>query len=225
MQCYLLLSYANKGKRDTLRAYKLTKNKKINNKQIMKKIILTSAIIFATVAASFAQNSTPATEIQQRTDAATLNVILNPIQTLMVNSAQKTVDLEYKNKGDYANGVTSEQADHLTIYSTGAFAITVQSASNDIEKVIAGKTQSISASTIKIKASKGSSNSLGGASYSSVSLSTKPTDLISSGTGGVEKNFNVTYSGMGANGYVNIYFNDEKPTVYTTTVTYAIVAQ
>ena len=187
----------------------------------MKKIILTSAIIFATVVASFAQNSTPATEIQQRTDATTLNVILNPIQTLVVN--QKNVDLEYKNKDDYANGVTSKQADHLKVYSTGGFVVTVKSEDNAVNRKNGAET--ISASTIKVEASKGSSNSLDGASYSNVSLSATPTSLISSGTGGVDKNFNVTYSGMGAYGYVNSYFNDEKPTVYTTTVTYAIVAQ
>jgi len=187
----------------------------------MKKIILTSAIIFATVAASFAQNST---EIQQRTDAATLNVKLNAIQTIEVNSAQKSVNLEYKNKNDYKMGVTSEQQDHLKIYSTGGFFVNVQSDADDIKR--ANGDETISAATIHVKASAGKTSSLAGAKYGDISLSTTPKDaLISSTTGGVDKNFNITYTGMGGDEYVNKYYNDENPTVYTTVVTYTIAAQ
>jgi len=186
----------------------------------MKKIILTSAIIFATVAATFAEGPT----LPNATDQTTLNVILNPIQTLVVNPAQKTVDLEYKNISDYAAGVSSTQEDHLKIYSTGGFIVTVQSAIDDMARAKGSET--ISASTIKIKAENGSTNALTGATVGTeVSLSTTPTSLINSSTGGVDKNFNITYSGMGSDAYVNKYFKNETPTVYTTTVTYAIVAQ
>lgn len=185
----------------------------------MKKIILTLAIIFATAVASFSE--TPATS--QSTDNVNLKVILNPIQTLLVNPAQKAVELEYTTIGDYADGVFQTKADHLRVYSTGAFVVTVQSATNDIKR--ANGDETISASTIKVKAGNGTTNPLEGATVGEVALSTTATNLINSGTGGVNKTFNVTYSGMGADGYVNSYFNDEKPTVYETTVTYAIVAQ
>lgn len=184
----------------------------------MKKILLTSAIIFVTVAATFAQ--TPAS-----TDNVTLNVKLNPIQTLVVNGAQKKVDLEYKTIGDYSAGVASTQADHLKIYSTGAFAVTVNSNVDEIQR--ANGLQTIAASTIKIKAETGATNALSGATLSEVSLSKAgaTNTIIKSTVGGVDKNFNVTYTGLGANRYVNNYFNDENPTVYSTTVTYSIIAQ
>lgn len=182
----------------------------------MKKVILTSVIIFTAVAATFAQ--TPS-------DNVTLNVKLNPIQTLVVNNAQKAVDLEYRNVSDYASGVSSLQEDHLKIYSTGAFAVSVESADNNMKRSSAGKTETIASSTIHVVASEGSTAKLTGATLGDVSLSTTPTRLISSAIGGVNKNFNITYKGLGANGYVNNYFNDETPTVYTTTVTYTIAAQ
>ena len=181
----------------------------------MKKIILTSAIIFATVAATFAQT-------QNASDIVTLNVKLNPIQTLVVNPSQKTVDLEYTTKANYEAGVSSTQANHLEIYSTGGFVVTVQSKADDMSRKSGSET--ISASTIKVKAENGS-NALTGATFADVSLSATPTNLINSSVGGVNKNFNITYSGMGADAYVNKYFKNESPTVYTTTVIYAIVAQ
>lgn len=58
----------------------------------------------------------------------TLNVKLKPIQTLVVNSRQRTVDLEYNSKEDYKNGVSKTNADHLNIYSTGGFQVNVKSA-------------------------------------------------------------------------------------------------
>lgn len=79
----------------------------------MKKIILTSLMLAFGIIAQ-AQNS--------NTGHVTLNVKLNPIQTLVVNPAQETVDLEYSSKDDYANGVTSGAlTDHLSVFSTGRF--------------------------------------------------------------------------------------------------------
>lgn len=183
----------------------------------MKKIILSTAILLTAVAVTFAQDGSSAS------DVATLNVILNPIQTIEVNAAQKNVDLEYKTIADYAGGVSATQVDHLKVYSTGAFNVSVASDANDIKR--AGGNETLTASTIKVKAENGSTNPLTGATLGEVSLSTTPTSIISSGIGGVGKNFNITYSGMGSDAYVNRYFNDENPTVYTTVVTYSIVAQ
>lgn len=182
----------------------------------MKKVILFAAILFAGFSVVNAESPTA-------TDEATLNVRLYPIQTLVVNPAQKNINLDYITVANYNDGVSSLQEDHLKIYSTGAFIVQVASATNDI--VRAGGTESISASTLKVKAEVGSNNPLAGQTMAEVGLSTTPTNLINSGTGGVDKNFNITYSGLDLNGYVNNYFNDENPTVYTTTVTYTIAAQ
>lgn len=189
----------------------------------MKKIILFAAILFASVSVAMAQAAVPPVVSADASDQVTLNVELHPIQTLFINSTQEKVDLEYKLTTDYSAGVSSLQEDHLKIYSTGAFIVQVQSATNDIKR--AGGIETISASTIKVKAELGSTNSLAGQTMAEVALSTTPTNLINSGVGGVDKNFNITYSGLDLNGYVNNYFNDENPTVYTTTVTYTIAAQ
>lgn len=180
----------------------------------MKKFILFAAILFAGISVANAQTNT---------GEATLNVRLYPLQTIVVNPAQDNINLDYKLTTDYSGGVSSLQEDHLKIYSTGAFIVQVASATNDI--VRAGGTETISASTLKVKAALGTTNSLAGQTMAEVGLSTTPTNLINSGTGGVDKNFNITYSGLDLNGYVNNYFNDENPTVYTTTVTYTIAAQ
>lgn len=180
----------------------------------MKKILLFAAILFAGTSLVKAQNASNVT---------TLNVRLYPLQTIVVNPAISEVNLDYKLTTDYKNGVSSLQEDHLKIYSTGAFIVQVASATNDIKRT--NGTETISASTIKVKAAAGTTNALTGQTMAEVGLSTTPTNLINSGTGGVDKNFNITYSGLDLNGYVNNYYNDENPTVYTTTVTYTIAAQ
>ena len=187
----------------------------------MKKIILFAAILFAGV--SVVKADEPAA--LSNSDNTTLNVKLNPIQTLFINPSQKIVDLEYKNVTDYKNGVSLDQKDHLTVYSTGAFAIKVNSSENDIKR--ANGTETIKSSTLSVQASPGTNNPLQGIfqTATGVKLSTTATTLFSNGTGGVDLAFNVKYSGIGGDTYVNSYFNDENPTVYSTTVTYTIVAQ
>ena len=119
----------------------------------MKKFILASFAFlgFATVSA---QNNT-----------VTLNVKLKPIQTLLVNPAQKIVDLIYTTAADYSGGVSSTQADHLTVYSTGGFEVKVKGANANI----VNGSKNIAANTITITASNGANNSVTGATYSPVS--------------------------------------------------------
>lgn len=181
----------------------------------MKKILLTAATIITASAISLNANA------QNATDNVTLNVKLHPIQTLIVNSGQKAVDLNYVNKDDYANGVSSDQADHLTVYSTGGFEVKVKSSAAELT----GTYGSIDANSITITPSAGSSNSITGATYTALQLGATEQAIITSSTGGVDKNFNIQYKGADANQYVNKYNNSENPTVYTTTVTYTIVAQ
>lgn len=177
----------------------------------MKKFILTSFALlgFATVSA------------QTSTDNVTLNVKLKPIQTLVVNPAQKEVNLLYTTAADYSGGVSSTQADHLTVYSTGGFEVKVKSGDANI---VSGS-KNIAANTITITASNGSNNSITGATYTPVSLSNNDQVIATSATGGVNKNINVTYAGAGADTYVNNYIAGQTPTTYTTTLTYTILAK
>ncbi|WEK71710.1 MAG: hypothetical protein P0Y62_09095 [Candidatus Chryseobacterium colombiense] len=159
--------------------------------------------------------------VNAQTNQVTLNVKLKPIQTLVVNPAQKAVDLIYTTAADYSGGVSSTQADHLTVYSTGGFEVKVKG--GDANMVNGAK--NIASNTITITASNGANNSITGATYTPVSLSNNDQVIATSATGGVNKNINVTYAGAGADTYVNNYIAGQTPTTYTTTLTYTILAK
>jgi len=173
----------------------------------MKKIILASFLMLSFVAVK-AQN-------------VKLNVNLKPIQTLVVNNAQKVVDLTYTTTDDYKNGVSSTNADHLNVYSTGGFQVKVKSANATMQN--GGK--NIDVNTIQIKATAGS-DAITGAQYTqNVQLSNTETTLVTSTKGGVDKKISIEYKGAGANAYIDNYIAGQNPTVYTTELTYTIVSQ
>ena len=150
----------------------------------------------------------------------TLNVKLKPIQTLVVNTAQKTVDLEYSSKDDYSKGVTSTNTDHLSIYSTGGFEVKVKSA----EATMTNAGKNIKANSIQVIPSAGT-NAVSGAAYTPQSLDAAEKVLVSSASGGVDKNISVAYKGAGADAYLDNYVAGQTATVYTTTLTYTIVSK
>ncbi len=173
----------------------------------MKKLIFTPAAILGAIICN-AQN-------------VTLNVRLKPIQTLIVNNLQKTVNLDYVTKDDYNNGVSSLNADHLNIYSTGGFQVKVKSANAALQN----GAKTIQANTIQIKATAGS-EAVNGAQYAqNVQLSANETTLVTSSNGGVNKKISIEYKGAGANAYLDNYIAGQDPTIYTTELTYTIVSQ
>lgn len=148
-----------------------------------------------------------------------LNVKLHPIQTLVVNKSQNEVNLNYVTKEDYAGGVISKQADHLTIYSTSGFQVKVKSSVQ-----LSGTQQNIASNTISVTPSAGS-KPLPNANYISRKLSSEEQSIISSTTGGSDRNFTIDYSGAGGDAYINYYNSSENTSVYTTEVLYTIIAQ
>lgn len=174
----------------------------------MKKCILTSFALLGFGLVQAQQN-------------VTLNVRLKPIQTLVVNNAQKVINLDYVTKDDYANGVSSVNADHLSVYSTGGFQVKVKSANAALQN----GNKSIQANTIQIKASAGT-EAVNGAQYAqNVLLSATEATLVTSSHGGVDKKINVEYKGAGANAYLDHYIAGQEPTIYTTELTYTIISQ
>ncbi|MFV0141439.1 hypothetical protein [Empedobacter falsenii] len=160
---------------------------------------------------------------QTKTATATLNVKLRPIQTIVIGG-DNTVNLVYKTKEDYSNGVTANMNDHLIVYSTGGFAVKVKSDDKNLVFTKDGKTNTIAVNTINLVATLGKGNK-SESTFTNVVLGKSDKNLISSTVGGTNLKFNVAYSGKGGNAYVNKYNNVENPTVYTTTVTYTIEAQ
>ena len=160
--------------------------------------------------------------VAQTSDDVTLNIKLHKIQSLVVNTGQKTVNLEYKEIGDYAGGVTSDQEDHLEVFSTGGFKISAKTSGTTLNGTN-GNDKTIDVGDVQLLASLASSKSLNDASMSATNLSASDKDIVSSSKGGRDLKFNVQYkTNHDADAYINHYRNSENPTVYTTTVTYTI---
>ena len=156
-------------------------------------------------------------------DNVTLNIKLHKIQSLVVNSGQKMVNLDYTDIEHYANGVTSDQKDHLEVFSTGGFKISAKTSGTTLLNGTNGNDETIDVGDVQLLASLGSSNSLNDASMSVKDLSNTDQDIVSSSKGGRDLKFNVQYkTNHDADAYINHYRNSENPTVYTTTVTYTI---
>ncbi|MFV0176584.1 MULTISPECIES: hypothetical protein [unclassified Empedobacter] len=163
--------------------------------------------------------------LAQKTASATLNVKLYPIQTILIEG-ENIVNLEYKSEKDYLNGVTANMNNHLSVYSTGGFAVKVKSDNENLEYTSTdGKDHKIALSTINLQASLGTGNPLNSPSFRSVDLTNTDKRLISSTVGGTDLKFNVAYKGRGNNAYLNKYYSVETPNTYTTTLTYTIEAQ
>lgn len=154
-------------------------------------------------------------------DNVTLNIILKPIQTITINPDQKNVKLIYDTKDKYANGVSREYANHIEVFSTGGFTVSVNGEGN-----LTNGTKSIPLSDVSIIASEGTKVT-GNPIYYTVNLSTTDKRLIYSKSGGRELKYNVTYKNNLdiKDKYINKYFNsDGNQSVYKTTLTYTIVS-
>lgn len=89
---------------------------------------------------------------QQRSDDVTLNIKLRPIQTITINPAQKAVNLIYDTKDKYDKGVSREYADHIEVFSTGGFTVSVKSNGDFVRRT---GSETIVAGDVKIIATKG----------------------------------------------------------------------
>lgn len=159
---------------------------------------------------------------ESSSDRVSLNIVLHPIQTIVVNPSQRSINLEYATEEDYKDGVFNELDDHLTIYSTGGFNVNVESANEHL----IGINKRIAASEVRITASKGSTNALTDVTYGTdLPLSATAAGLLRSGTGGTAQTFNVRYESSGDDMYINHFDVNDEPTVFSTSVTYSITSQ
>ena len=155
----------------------------------------------------------------QEQDNVTLNVRLYPIQSLVVNNSQIVVNLDYKSKDDYRIGVFENQIDHLSIFSTGGFEISVKSSTPNLTN----GAKTIPVSDILLTASDGS-NALDNAVYIPTNLSNIESTLITSEKGGVDKTFSIEYKAKGDYEYINLY-DHNSTNIFTTVVTYSIYSR
>lgn len=183
----------------------------------MKKLFITSLTMVCGIAAV----------AQTNTDNVTLNVKLNPIQTLVVNAQQKTVNIDYTTKDHYKDGVSSKQANHLNIFSTGGFEVKVKSSGSELtNQGTAGPNGNIDVATINIVATQAAQNSLADAQYGqNVTLSNNEGIIVSSTKGARDKNIDIEYKAAGNDAYLDKYVANQTPTTFSTVVTYTIYAK
>lgn len=183
-----------------------------------KNLFFVSALILlglANVNSAKAEGDVPT---PQTSDQVTVNIRFRPIQSIVVNTTQKTVDLLYATKDNYANGVSVTMNDHLEVFSTGGFIVTANTG-GDFTRTDGG---TIDADDVTVRAAGTSTNT---GSFTDVVLSIDPQTLITAAHGGRALKYNVTYDNTaGANdAYIDKYIkDDETESVYTATVTYTI---
>lgn len=180
----------------------------------MKRVILAAVTLISVVFAGTAN--------AQSTANTTLHIKLKPIHTIVVHAEQKAVTLEYITKDDYKKGVDVDKADHLQIFSTGAFEIQVKSNATLISNPSGTE---INASTVTVTPSAGSKSN-GATTYSPKSLSDSPNKIVSSTKGGRDLMVSVNYKGAGDDAYFDKFVStkgDQEHT-FTTDVTYTIIA-
>lgn len=154
-----------------------------------------------------------AVHAQQPSDDVTLQVTLVAVQNISVNAGQTTVTLTFEEAGDYLNGVTSSQPNHLEVSSTGLFQVAVKA--SDINLVNGSNT--IPVNTITVTPGYGTGGTDPGAIPAAVSLTGNDQIILDSNDGTAQAFYNVTYDASGGADYIN------KPAgIYTTTVTYTI---
>ena len=183
--------------------------------------MLVAVMAFANSNLVFSQDEKPAGP----SDNVTLNIKLNSIQTLIIEKDQKTVDLVYTNREDYATGVFVKKENHLTIYSTGGYEISAQTSGEMFNGLTTTTSNGPGVGTVTITPEKGTINPAGGYFYTR-SLSKSPQILATNTKGGVDAKISVTYTGAGKQEYLDFYIKESAtPVVYTTQVTYTIVSK
>lgn len=152
----------------------------------------------------------------------TVNIRFQPVQSIVVNPAQETVNLVYATKDDYRDGVSEKMEDHLTVFSTGGFVVNVKS-NGDFKR--GDGTMIIPAGDMKITVDNGTDTETG--DFTTQSLSTSDLPIIAASKGGSELKYSVTYDNTSAGsgyGYIDRYIHPDSPeSVYTAEVTYTIV--
>ena len=192
----------------------------------MKKIILLIAVLVAGITGAKAQEAKPVTPASSDAWGMTvLKVHLHNFISITINSDDAYVDLEYRTAEDYdGKGVSALKEDHLIVSSLSPFIVKVNSSTTSplSEEGVALNQEG---SGVTIKAERGTSRGMEGASSVPVTLTYEGENIIDSDVPSMNNTFNITYTGEGGGAYKNKYFGDGEPTVYTTNVIYTIASK
>lgn len=160
-------------------------------------------------------------EDQVKSVTVNLNILLNPIQTITVTATQNIVDINYKTIDDYETGVSVTQKNHLKIFSTGGFTVSVQADGN----LTNSNGKEIQSSDVTLLAENGTGNEVKNTTTAEIALDSEQ-PLISSDTGGRNLMYHITYSNKTGtkDKYINHYKNNDDNT-FKTSITYTIAAK
>ncbi|HBG59014.1 MAG TPA: hypothetical protein DDX07_13475 [Porphyromonadaceae bacterium] len=163
---------------------------------------------------------------QSHSDAVTVNIRFFPVQTIAVQTTQKSTDLMYASTEDYEQGVSVTHDDHLTVCSSGGFQITVAADGAYFTRV--GGSETIPLGDVIVRAADGS-YSRPHTRYTETPLSSTPSSIIESENGGKDLKYNVTYDNRiagSAQNYIDKHVkSDGVETVYKANVTYTITTR
>lgn len=174
------------------------------------RIILFTFVMFAVFPSVFSQTS----------GSVSITISLHPIQILKINPTQSEVLISYENEEDYQQGVVILQENHLTVFSTSGFEVSVfSSALPDIE------TQGQEAQLTPIQIGVLVPESVSGAmNVANIQLQHFKQSIISSNRQDFGISFDIEYQGLGENIYLE-YQNQSKnmqPSIVSTKVIYSL---
>ena len=157
----------------------------------------------------------------QSGSSTVLKIVLHPVQTIELGGMDQNVNLTYKTKQDYSQGVSLNKDNHLKVYSSGGYVVNVRTL--DAKLKSAGSDAYINAGDITLTASKGSTSGSDSFTTVPVQLSSADTAFITSATGTSSSSYSVTYAAKGEDAFINHYGTGQDPTVYSTEVLYSIL--
>lgn len=185
-------------------------------------ISFTAILVLAGVLFSSSANA-------QTTGTVDFKLILNPIQSIVVNPSEKTSTIEYKSIADYDGGVSKTAAKQLNVFSTHGFQVQASATAFTSDGPTTSKPE-LSSINVLVTKNEGIASHASG-----IQLSTTPTTLYSSTEATkTSSGFDLDVKYTGAKDFIyaerNLFSpissgaNSPTTTTHTTTVTYSIVA-
>lgn len=172
------------------------------------RIILFTFVMFAVLSSAFSQTS----------GSVAINISLHPIQILKINPTQSEVLISYENEEDYQQGVVSVQENHLTVFSTSGFEVSVfSSALPEIETQ--GREVQLTPIQIGVQAPESASGAI---NVGNIQLQHFKQNIISSNRQDFGISFDIEYQGLGENIYLEHQSKNMQPSVLSTKVIYSI---
>jgi hypothetical protein len=156
---------------------------------------------------------------QNTTAAVKLEIVLNPVLNLTLNSEQTVTTLTYNTLEDYRDGVEVTHKEHLTVFSSVPYNINVRLIDEEYLQLLGDTENGMHLPNVRISARP--VNNQGNIRLEKPSLTGFDQSLIAEEGPAFHKIFDVSFHGPGDNALVD-YVTDQQPAVFTNTVLYSL---